>query len=167
MNFTQYMRTLAEKSTYIQHSESDKRFYRMSGLKSFEEVLTNLLRAKTPAVAVDDSLEGKLYYNNFDNLLNRQYFSFFVLGKASLLNHDQREETLQQLKDISLAFSLKIIADSKTDFAQKTNFGLRLVDPSSFSYRTINNLPEGIIAIAVSFVLDSPLNAVIDQNVWQ
>lgn len=166
LNFVDYMRNLAGSSTLITHTESQKRFYRVSGIRSLEEVLTNLLHAEVPAIGVDDGFEGRLLNNRGDSTIDRQYYVFYVFGRIALHDHDQIEEEKRQIKDIAMSFVSKIIADHRSDFNMHTNHGLRHLDISSFSYRTIAPLPDGLIALAVSFVVDSTLNTVPNPEHW-
>jgi hypothetical protein len=166
LNFVDYMRNLAEQSTLINHSSGNKRFYRVSGIRSLEEVLTNLLHAQVPAIGVDDGFEGRLLNNRGDSTIDRQYYMFYVFGRIALHDHDQIEQEKRQIKDIAVSFISKIIADHNSDFSLQTNYGLRHLDISSFSYRTIAPLPDGLIALAVSFVTDNTLNTKPNPAHW-
>ncbi len=165
-NFTEYMRRLSGQFTEIAHSPGDKRFYRLSGIRSLEEVLTNLLSARVPAIGVDDNFEGRFISNQSDAFFDRQHYVFYVFGKVDLLDHNQREMQKRKTKEIALKFVSRIIADHKSDFSLQTRFGLRHLDTASFSYRTIGPLAEGLIAVAVSFVVDSAIHHKINPLEW-
>ena len=165
-DFVGLIKDLAVKSKDIGHSDIDRRFYRMSGIKSLEEVLTNLLSAKVPAIGVEDSLDGRLLDNSSDGIFDRQYCVFYVFGRAGFLNHTQREEEKRGIKAIAMKFVVKLRQMHLSDYNMQTNHGLRGLDVNSFSYRTIAPLPEGLIALAVSFVVDRPFQTKLNPEDW-
>ena len=165
-NFTEYMRRLSAEYAEIAHSQSDKRFYRLSGIRSLEEVLSNLLSARVPAIGVDDNLEGRIISNQSDALFDRQHCIFYIFGKVNLLDHNQREAQKRKTKQIALKFVSRILADHRSDFNLETSHGLRHLDIGSFSYRTIGPLAEGLIALAVSFVVDTSLTPLVNPLEW-
>lgn len=167
LNFVDYMRELATRSTLVKHSENEKRFYRVSGIRSLEEVLTNLLLARVPAIGADDSYEGKILDNRADSVTDKQYFAFYVFGRIGLFDHDQIQQEKRLIKEIAFSFISKIIEDHLSDFNLTASYGLRHLDTNSFSYRTIAPLPDGLIAMVVSFVTDNSLSVKPNPLHWE
>ena len=166
LNFVDYMRELATRSTLVKHSENEKRFYRVSGIRSLEEVLTNLLHAQVPAIGADDSYEGKILDNRASSIVDKQYMAFYVFGRTKLHDHDQIQGEKRLIKEIAFSFINKIITDHLSDYNLTTNYGLRHLDTNSFSYRTIAPLPDGLIAMVVSFVTDNSVNIAPNPLHW-
>ena len=166
IDFVSYMRSLASMSTLINHNEQNKRFYRVSGMHSLGELLVNLRNAEVPAIGADDGFEGRLMDNRGDSITDRQYYAFYVFGREHLYDHDQNETEKRTIKQIALSFVKKILADRSSDFNMETSHGLRHLDVNSISYRTLAPLPDGIIAMAVSFVIDNSLNTKQDPSHW-
>ncbi len=155
-NFASYVKTLASQHKDILHSDQNPRFYKMTSLSQMEGVLTSLLTAKTPAIGINDTLEGRVFNNNADRTIDRQLYTFYVFGRASLFDHTERKNVTAACKSIAVDFSQRIIADHQSDFALSTSHGLRHLDVESFTYRTMGNLPDGLLAVVVSFVIDAP-----------
>ncbi len=165
-DFPSYMKTLAEQHKDILHSEDNRRFYKMSFLSEMEGVLTNLLTAKTPAVGINDTLEGRVFNNNADRTIDRQLYTYYIFGRTSLFDHTERKNVTKECKTIAVDFSQRIIADHHSDFSLTSSHGLRHLDVESFTYRTMGNLPDGLLAIIVSFVIDAPFKHNSANNPW-
>lgn len=157
-NFADYIKNLASQHPLILHAQGSKRFYRMSSLDALEEVLTNLLTAKTPAIGINDTLEGRVIDHDADRKIDRQLYTFYVFGRSPLFDHSERKRVTLECKDIAIDFVNKIITDHLSDFSLSSSNGLRHLDVNSFTYRTLGNLPDGLLAIIVSFVLDQPVS---------
>ncbi len=156
-NFALYAETLAGEHNLVNHSVDDKRFYKMSSIAAMEGVLTSLLSARTPAIGINDTLEGRIIDNSGDNRVDRQLYTFYVFGRAALFDHNERKTVTKQIKKIAADFADRIIADHYRDFNFQSSIGLRHLDVNSLTYRTIGSLPDGLIAIVVSFVVDCPI----------
>ena len=163
-NFALYIETLAGEHNLVKHSADDKRFYKMSSISAMEEVLTSLLTARTPAIGINDTLEGRIIDNDGDNRVDRQLYTFYVFGRSPLFDHTERKRVTQEIKKIAADFADRIIADHNRDFNFQSSIGLRHLDVNSLTYRTLGSLPDGLIAIVVSFVVDCPIKT--DQNTW-
>lgn len=154
-DFLNYMRNCAETLVDIQHDEnSNHRFYRMTGLNALEEVLGKLLTAQVPAIGVIDSPDGRLSENNSDKIDERQYYIFLVMGRTYHGNFDAQEAEKRSLRTIALKIISKMKKDRDTDYSMDTTTGLRNLNLNSVSYRFWDRLPDGLIALAVSFTVE-------------
>ena len=156
-NFADYIKQLAGEHPQVLHAQGNNRFYRMSSLDALEGVLTNLLTAKTPAIGINDTLEGRVIDHDADRKIDRQLYTFYVFGRSPLFDHSERKRVTLECKDIAIDFVNRIIEDHLSDFSLSSCIGLRHLDVNSFTYRTLGNLPDGLLAIIVSFVLDQPV----------
>lgn len=166
-DFSQYLENLATQHKDVLHGEHNMRFYKMTSLSDMEGVLTNLLTAITPAIGINDTLEGRVINNKADRTIDRQVYTFYVFGRAPLFDHTERKIVTRKCKEIAVDFAHKIIADHHSDFSLQTSLGLRHLDIESFTYRTMGNLPDGLLSIIVSFVIDAPFNKGKNHNPWQ
>lgn len=165
-NFLQYIEQLSRSHHKILHDNPDNRFYRFSSIRSMEEVFARLLSAKTPAVAVADSIEGRLLDMRSDNITERNVYSFYLLGRTQHLDSNLRQQQMELLSGIKNDFFARIIKDHRTDFNRETSFGLSYLDIASMGYRTITGLPDNIIALVCSFALEHPFVTNISELVW-
>jgi hypothetical protein len=164
-DYPAYMEALAKSHSLIKHSPTNHRFYKMTSIALLEEVLTRLLTAKTPAIGINDSAEGRLYNNKADRTIDRQLYTYYVFGRSPLFDHATRKVVIKQCKEIASDFALRILNDHHSDFNLSTNNGLRHLDVESFTYRAMGNLPDGLICVLTSFVLDSPFNS--SNDPWE
>ena len=156
-NFALYMENLAAEHKLIRHGRDNHRFYKMSSIGAMEEVLTRLLTSKTPAIGMNDTMEGRIIDNDGDNRVDRQLYTFYVFGRAALFDHEQRKQVVKEIKKIAADCCDRIIADHYRDFNFQSSIGLRHLDVNSLSYRTLGALPDGLLAIVASFVVDVPI----------
>lgn len=165
-NFISYMRNLAERLKDIGHNNSSTHFYRMSGIASLEEVLAKMTHGQFPAIVVEDSLEGRLIDQDSDNVLDREYYVFYIFDRVEFLNHDEREATKRKLRTISRKIKSRILRDQRTDFNLATNYGLRNLERGSIGYRNVGPVGDNLIGLAVSFtILENP-NLEYDPDDW-
>lgn len=157
-NFALYMENLATEHKLVRHGRDNQRFYKMSSIGAMEEVLTRLLTSKTPAIGMNDTMEGRIIDNDGDNRVDRQLYTFYVFGRAGLFDHDQRKLVVKEIKKIAADCCDRIIADHYRDFNFQSSIGLRHLDVNSLTYRTLGSLPDGLLAIVASFVVDVPIS---------
>ncbi len=164
-DFVRYMRSIAENLKAIGHNPTEKRFYRMSSLRGLEEVLTSLSSAMVPAIAVVDNPDGR-FLEDPSQVRDREMFTFLVFGRLIMDDYDQQEEEKKNLKSIVLKIMAKMHEHRVSDLELGTNHGLKRLDISTFSYKTISPLPDNLIAIYVNFALDSPESLTVDPDDW-
>ncbi len=165
-DFSSYLENLASEHDDVLHGQQNKRFYKMTSISDMEGVLTNLLHAVTPAIGINDTLEGRVFTNNADRTVDRQLYTFYVFGRAPLFDHATRKTETKKCKQIAVDFAQRIIKDHHSDFSLQTSLGLRHLEVESFTYRTMGNLPDGLLAIIVSFVIDAPFNSKSKTSPW-
>ena len=156
-DFITYMRTVATKLKDIGHSENKPCFYRMSGIASLEEVLAKLTHGQFPAIVVEDSLEGRLLDQLSDNIMDREYYVFYIFDRVEFLNHDAREATKRKLRTIARKVKSRMLRDHRTDIDWESSHGLRNLEINSLSYRNVGPVGDNLIGLAVSFtILENP-----------
>ena len=156
-NFISYMRNVAEKLKDIGHSETETRFYRMSGIASLEEVLAKMTHGQFPAIVVEDSLEGRLLDQLSDNIMDREYYVFYIFDRVEFLNHDAREATKRKLRTIARKVKSRMLRDRRTDCDKETSHGLRNLEVENITYRNVGPVGDNLIGLAVSFtILENP-----------
>lgn len=165
-DFITYMRFLATSLKDIQHSETSTHFYRMSGIASLEEILSKMTYGQFPAIVVEDSLEGRLVDQDSDNILDREYYVFYIFDRVEFLNHDEREATKRKLRTISRKIKSRMLRDQRTDFNLATNYGLKNLERSSIGYRNVGPVGDNLIGIAVSFTMLENPNLTYNASDW-
>ena len=165
-NCISYMRNIAVNLKSIAHSEEEQHFYRMSGIASLEEVLSSLTHGKFPAIVAEDSLEGSITDQDSNNILDRQYYIFYVFDRVEFLNHDQREASKRNLRSIVQLIISRMLRDHLSDLSRITSFGLANMEPASISYRAIGPFADNLIGLAVSFTILANPHICFDASKW-
>lgn len=165
-NFVSYMQNLATLLKEVQHSDTDKRFFRMSGIETLEEVFNNVLTGQSPSIGVIENSDGRINDNRADKVDDRQVYTFMVMGRAPFMDHDARHATKNELKEIAFKLISRLKRDHETDYNLETDFGLRQLIISSFSYAFLPPVIDNIICLRVSFVVEEYAQINFDQAHW-
>jgi hypothetical protein len=165
-NHINYMRDIATRLKEIQHTENDVRFHRMSDIYQIEELLARLSVSQMPAIGVVEHSDGRITDNTADQVNDQQYYVATVFGRSTLFDHDAREQVKKDLKQIALKIMAKMKHDRNTDFNLETDHGLRHLDLKSISYRYLSALPDGIIALMISFVIEPTAQLAFNPDDW-
>lgn len=156
-NYVDYMQMLATANKLLHHDpEGEKHFYRVSGLINLDELLQGLNAAAFPALFVVDSPEGRLVDRDSSNLLDTQYFYFFVLQKADIDDAASRETAISDSKTIIKQLLSRMFRD-KT--AEQRNplvvpaYGIKNLNRDSISYKTVGPIGDSCYGMWCSFTL--------------
>lgn len=167
IDFIAYMRNVAVRLKDIAHTDDQCRFYRMSGIASLEEVLAKMTHGRFPAIVVEDSFEGRLIDQDSSNILDREYYVFYIFDRVEFLNHDAREETKRKLRTISRKITSRMLRDHLSDYNLTTTHGLKNLEVSSIGYRNVGPVGDNLIGLAVSLTLLENPGLEYDPEDWE
>lgn len=162
-----FMENAARWCTLIGHTDTEKHFYRISGIQALEEVLQNLGDGFSPALLVEDELEGQLVDNTSDNVLDARSFMFYVAKPVATQDMSDREDVIRDChlivrQILALMFKYRM-ADRKTGNNQ---YGLRNLDRSSISYFTIGPIGDNCFGMACGFQITDQPDIKFDEELW-
>lgn len=167
-DFIAYMQSIAENLLAINHSDSSKHFFRVSGIAGMEEVLQNLSTAQFPAICVIDNTEGRMIDDNKGHVIDRQYYYFFVLNNSKSEDAISRHETITGCLDIGKQILAKILADYRAEnrvFGNDT--GLMRLQTDSISYKAIGPLGDNCHGVWFSFSVINESGVKYDATAWK
>ncbi len=148
-DFIPYMRECAIRLKDIMHTESQPRFFRISGISQLEELLANLPDASSPALLVENNEQGRLADPGpSDNFLDIPYFAFYIIEKAPFNDFDHIEE----IKANTKAIGLKIFARMLHDRRHVRN-GLIMLKFDSVPYQSIGPIGDNCFGTMFSFTV--------------
>jgi len=120
---TDYFKTVAETHISIAHSDAERKeaFFRVSTISQLEELLSNLRYVKSPFLVVQDDHEGGFETSSLDIIQRRRFFSFYILSKVKMNDHDGRQAAMDAAEDIGSDIIAKMQHDTR---ARTVNFDL-------------------------------------------
>lgn len=146
-DFIPYMRDCALRLKSIQHSASAPRFFRISGLRQLEELLSSLPEASTPALMVENNTDGRVGdFSVSDNFLDIPYHVFYVISKANFNDHEAIENAKKNTKAIGFKILGRMLRDRNSGL-----HGLIMVDMKSISYQTVGPIGDNCYGTMFSF----------------
>lgn len=174
-NFITYMKNIAISLKAISHqeeSETQKRFYRSSGLSDLSELLNNLTDPKMyPCIVANDLAVGKIGDNGpAENYLDTQSHIFYIVGYVDTNDFDAKQQSIEDLKAIMYKIIGKMRRDRTNDFkGEMPRTGLRTLNTSSIFYQVITGFGEHNHGIMVSFDITPSVHAELKYNAddWQ
>jgi hypothetical protein len=162
-DFLGYMLTCAQELKEILHSETEKRYFRISGLTALEELLFNLSDACYPAIMVIDNCDGNITDRSpSDNIIDSPYYSFMVIAKTDFADHDLIASTKESCKSIGLKIISRMVRDKRI----MAN-GLTFLNVSSISYSTFGPVADGIYGVSFSFIVQNAAPVTFSASHWQ
>jgi hypothetical protein len=162
-DFIAYMLLCAEQLKEIGHSESEKRFFRITGLTQLEELIFNLSEASYPAVMVENNQNGNLTDKcPSDNVVDIPYYSFMIIDKAEFNNHDLVESVKENCKALGLKIISRLIRDKRN-----MQNGLVFLDVSSISYSTFGPIGDNTYGVSFSFTVPWQADITYDPDDWE
>jgi len=167
-DFITYMQHIAESLTAISHSETNKSFFRVSGLNQMEELLQNLSTAKFPALIVEDMPEGRFLDERSNNVIDRRYFSFYVLKPAKIEDAADRSAVIDECKDIVnkiISRMFKNFKDANINYNSESGI-MRNLERGSIGYRAVGPIGDNCVGIWVSFTLIDTTDVIYNESDW-
>ena len=162
-----FMENAARCRNSVKHTDTEKHFFRISGLQAMDEVLQSMGEARFPAILVEDELDGQFIDNNSDNVLDMRNFIFYVEKQVRSVDMDDREDIIREC-NVICRHILSLMFRYKSEEGKKNlnDSGLRYLDRSSVSYFTIGPVGDNCFGIACGFqILDTP-DVRFDESAW-
>jgi hypothetical protein len=166
-DFTGYMRNIAINLKDIGHIEDDdsnKRFYRISGLDKMQEVVDNFSNLPQFVMIIEDNAEGGMVNNN--GLFDKTLCSFFLMKKAELNDADDREDIKNDCISAMRKILSRIRRDYYSDNVGDTDLGIRNVDFNSWQYSTFGPILNTCYGIHIVFTTGNSINTEYDGADW-
>ena len=161
-NSVTYFKAIAISLKDLLHTEEDKHFHRISALSELEEFIANSRTISGYQLLVLDKYNGKLDDSSIsDNLLDRNFHTFYILKKAASGNFSD----IETVNAGCLAVSKKIISQMFKDKWDCIN-ELKDLQRSSFTYSSIGPLAHGCYGIMVSFSSLNTAGIIYNANDW-
>ena len=170
-NYADYMQLLATANKLLKHDpEGEKHFYKVSSLINLDELLQGLNNAEFPALCLVDSPEGRLVDRDSSNLLDTQYFYFFVLQKADIDDASSRKAAIDHSKLIIKQLLSRMFRDKA---AEQRNpmvvpcYGIKNLNRDSVSYKTVGPVADNCYGMWCSFTLTNYAGINYDASNWE
>jgi hypothetical protein len=166
-SFVDYMKGLAFKNRLLQHTDEKKAFYRVSSITNLEELLTSGSFGKNRCMLVIDGREGRMVDNESDNLLDNQYYTFFIVEHVEQNDPDKRQQALVMCMYVVKQVLGKMFLDKRNDQKGKTPLtGLGNLDRASIYYKEFGPIGDNFWGYMVSFSLMEPPNIRYNEQDW-
>jgi hypothetical protein len=161
-DFITYMQACATNLKDIGHSESSKKFFRISGLAQLDEVLGNLSDIAFPAILVHDNTEGSIADRSIsDNYLDSPYFTFYIIDHVEYGNYQAQEEAKANCKAIGMKILAKMLRDKN-----RGNFGLTFLQFSNIPYQSIGPIGDNCYGVMFSFSVPDAADLIYNADDW-
>jgi hypothetical protein len=162
-DFIAYMRDCAVRLKGFGHSDSQQRFFRITGLTQLEELLFNLPDASFPALMVENNQNGTLTDRSpSDNYVDIPYYSFMVAAKADFNDHDQIEAAKVLCKSLGLKIISRMVHDKR-----RMAVGLTFLNVSGIAYNTFGPVADKIYGVSFSFTVPDLAEINYDPLHWK
>lgn len=166
-DYVAYMRTLAQKNKLLLHTAEKPAFYRVSSITGLEELITSGSFGKNRCLIVLDAREGRFVDNDSDNLLDDQYYTFFVLEHADALDPNKRSTALRFSMIVAKQLLSKMFKDKREAQQGKEPKWLMNLDKASIYYKEIGPIGDNFWGYMYSFSLLEPPGIQYNENDWQ
>lgn len=160
-DFVPYFKNIAEKLKELQHTTTDKHFHRIVSISQMEEFLQNMRSTTGYQLLVMDHVQGRMIDRDSDNLLDRPYYSFYVMKNVEHGNYDARQQAIQDCKTVAKKILSKLFYDRFN--AQN---GLNFLDRNSITYQQSGPYAHNWFGINYNFTLLDPANIIYNADDW-
>jgi hypothetical protein len=151
-----YFKQLASEHIAIQHSESEKHFYRFE----LEEVLSTLGKVNYPALILE-GYRYRLIDNKSDNVMKERSGAFIILGQLKDIGD---YDAMHELWDSQEVICDDIIARIKAD--KRIVAAVRDFDLNSVEVALIANDTDRNYGIRCTFAISSARPMDVDPDKW-
>jgi hypothetical protein len=153
-DFLTYMKEIAEKHVKIQHSESDKNYYRVSGIGGMEDLLLNLSEANGVIMVVETNKEGRIQGVQ-ESYIDIPRFRFFILKQRDFGDIDSDTAAKQECKDIAFSILARMRHDKIQAQRGEADRSYNDIMLSSIRYDTVGPIVNGFVGMMVEFMAES------------
>lgn len=169
-DFTTYMRDqIAAKLKELKHTKSDPHFHRIAGLSDMEEFIGNQLLTEGYQLLIETRDDFRFIDNRSDNYLSRGYYSFYVAKNHAPGDFDAMEDAKKACTTVAGKIQSRMLRDYKEDAKKpvpQRTFGIGMLEPGSFSIRTVGPLGDHYTAAYVSFTMIDIPDIVYNSDDW-
>ena len=161
-DFAQYMENVAISLKDIQHTNENRKFYKISSIFSLEGFLYDLRNASETIMLIDTSVEGSIGTKGSDNFMDNPSYKFYILKKSKLSDSNQEEQIKKECKAIGMKILSKMLKD-KTQGIE----GLLYLDFSQIPYITVGPLANQWYGVEFFFTVRTYNNELVyNPNDW-
>lgn len=161
-DYKNYMLQCASLLKEIRHTDTEKRFFRVSGLGHLDELLSNLGSVKFPSLIIEENQDGTIGdRNTSNNYIDTPYFVFYVVAHAPFENHDNREAVKLQCKHIGFKILSRMLHHKR-----RGEHGLTFLHFQSIAYQTIGPIGDGCYGAMFSFTVSDTANIAFNTDDW-
>jgi len=160
-NHIEYMEAIATILKDIAHTSDELRFFKSTSLASMDGLLAHIGVAKLPALIAEDQSDSGFIDNTSNNILDRAFYSFYVLYPAS----PGDDSKIFEARDNAKATAKKIISKMRKDAAE-WNYGLKDLEVSSFRFMGIGPLGDCGYGVMVSFTIIEDSDTDYNDDDW-
>jgi hypothetical protein len=162
-NFKTYMLETAQKLKAIGHTDSEKKFFRVSGIGQLDELLSNLGIAQFPALIVEENQDGVLADRApSDNYLDTPYFVFYIAEHVPLEDHDAREAAKLNCKLLGFKIIGRMLRHKRRGM-----FGLTFLNLRNVNYQTIGPIGDNCYGVMFSFTVSDTADIMYNADDWE
>lgn len=169
-DFVAYMELLATGLKSLKHdADGQKHFYRVSSLVALDELLQGLNQAQFPALCVIDAPEGRFTDRDSSNLLDVQYYYFFVLQKADIDDAASRQLAISESRVIVRQLFGKMFRDRHNEQINPSllpTYGLANLNRDSISYRAVGPIADNCYGLWASFTVTNSAGITYVDTDW-
>ena len=169
-DYVSYMEMLATQLKELQHvPDQNRHFFKTASLVSLDELLQGLNQAEFPALCIVDSPEGKFTDRDSSNLLDLQYYYFFVLVKADIDDAGSRNTAISRSSDIAKKILSKMFRDKQNEYRNiwaEPCYGLAHLNRDSISYRAVGPIADNCYGLWCSFTVLTNTEIKFDASDW-
>ncbi len=161
-DFSTYFLECATNLKDIKHTTNTPRFHRVETLQTMDEFLAQGKNLSGMNLVVLDKISGRLDDSSkSDNLIDRRFFTFFLLKLADHGNYN----LIEQVKQDCNTSGRKIMSKMFKDKNESIN-GLKDLNKSSIYYDTVGPISHGYYGVMVTFSLYNPAGIIYNENDW-
>jgi hypothetical protein len=155
-NFISYFEDMANNLKTVAN------FFRASNIRELEEFLANTRSAEGISLVVLDNSSGSLDDASMsDNLLDREFYTFFLLGYVDNNDMEARQGHIQLCKNILRSILSKMFKD-------RINYisGMENIRRSSINYDTVGPIASSNHGLMIHFSIDVPTGIKYNPEDW-
>lgn len=165
-----YTKDCATKLKAIGHTDQSPRHHIISGAGSMDELLQNIDHADEGYhLLASDNIDGKIGYES-DSPTDRQMNQFCIVKRVAIADFAARADAKRDCKGIAAKVVARYLYDSylvNVNPAIADTWGLKNLDPRSFSYQSIGPYADGFFGVEVTFDVFNSVDLVYADDDWE
>jgi hypothetical protein len=166
IDFPIYLESLAAKSKFINHSSNSKAFFKASHPALLDEIIHNMGASFQKAVIAFTNQEGRFEYNHSDNIIDRNHYSFAIIGRSKIADYNDAEKIKEECRLIGKKFMAHLRKDAKLEAKGETGIGLRYIDWGSVHHMAIGPIADNCYGVHWSFTIQESVELSYNSEDW-